>query len=296
MLERVRSLQRRRKLRLDGGGGVLVKMPKAAQDTRIDLPAIGPRTIEKLRRQVSGRRGRCTEWSSSSAVRRADGGRMGTFRDGRSDMSQAGPPLNVAIVVGEHSGDQLGFKLMRALGIAAGDRHVRFIGVGGEAMEAEGLRSIFPLHDISVMGILPVIARLPTILARIRQTVAAIVESRPDVLVIIDSPDFTHRVARGVRKSLPDFPSSTMSAPASGHGVRGGQGRCALMSITCWHCCLSSLPHTSVWRPSMYLRWAPADRTAEMSCGHPRPKPIVATAIRRSSSFCRAAGDQKSAV
>lgn len=49
MLERVRSLQRRRKLRLDGGGGVLVKMPKAAQDTRIDLPAIGPRTIEKLR-------------------------------------------------------------------------------------------------------------------------------------------------------------------------------------------------------------------------------------------------------
>jgi DUF1009 family protein len=49
MLERVRSLQRRRKLRLDGEGGVLVKMPKTAQDTRIDLPAIGPRTIEKLR-------------------------------------------------------------------------------------------------------------------------------------------------------------------------------------------------------------------------------------------------------
>jgi UDP-2,3-diacylglucosamine hydrolase len=49
MLERVRSLQRQRKLKLDGGGGVLVKMPKAGQDTRIDLPAIGPRTIEKLR-------------------------------------------------------------------------------------------------------------------------------------------------------------------------------------------------------------------------------------------------------
>src|SRR4029079_7963715 len=103
-------------------------------------------------------------------------------------MSAAGPPLNVAIVVGEHSGDQLGFKLMRALRIAAGDRPVSFMGVGGEAMEAEGLRSIFPLHDISVMGILPVIARLPTILARMRQTIGAIVETRPDVLVIIARP------------------------------------------------------------------------------------------------------------
>ena len=161
-------------------------------------------------------------------------------------MSQAGPPLNVAIVVGEHSGDQLGFKLMRALGIAAADRHVRFMGVGGEAMEAEGLSSIFPLHDISVMGILPVIARLPTILARIRQTVAAIVESRPDVLVIIDSPISPIALRAACARACLDFPSSTMSAPASGHGVRGGQGRCALMSITCWHCCLSSLPHTSV--------------------------------------------------
>ncbi len=49
MLERVGSLQRQRKLKLDGAGGVLVKIPKAAQDTRIDLPAIGPHTIEKLR-------------------------------------------------------------------------------------------------------------------------------------------------------------------------------------------------------------------------------------------------------
>lgn len=129
-------------------------------------------------------------------------------------MSQADPPLNVAIVVGEHSGDQLGFKLMRALRIAAGDRPVRFMGVGGEAMDTEGLVSIFPLHDISVMGILPVIARLPTILARIRQTIGSIVESRPDVLVIIDSPDFTHRVARGVRKSLPGLPVVDYVSPS----------------------------------------------------------------------------------
>ena len=73
-------------------------------------------------------------------------------------------PLRVALVAGEHSGDQLGFKLMWALSEAqSGD--VAFLGVGGEAMEAEGLKSLFPISDIAVMGILPVLARLPTLLA-----------------------------------------------------------------------------------------------------------------------------------
>jgi hypothetical protein len=84
-------------------------------------------------------------------------------------------PLNVFIVVGEHSGDQLGFKLMRALKARLGEAGVRFRGVGGEAMEAKGLKSLFPLHDIAVMGILPVIRRLPTLLARIKTTVGAVI-------------------------------------------------------------------------------------------------------------------------
>ena len=114
-------------------------------------------------------------------------------------------PPRVAIVAGEHSGDQLGFKLMRALREATRGA-VLFDGVGGEAMEAEGLKSLFPMSDIAVMGILPVIARLPTVLKRIRQTADAIIASPPDVLVIIDSPDFTHRVARRVRAALPHVP------------------------------------------------------------------------------------------
>ena len=113
--------------------------------------------------------------------------------------------LRVFLVVGEHSGDQLGFKLMRALREAT-DGAIAFSGIGGEAMEAEGLQSLFPLTDIAVMGILPVIAKLPTLLARIRETAAAIVAAPPDALVIIDSPDFTHRVARRVRKALPGLP------------------------------------------------------------------------------------------
>jgi lipid-A-disaccharide synthase len=121
--------------------------------------------------------------------------------------------LRVALVAGEHSGDQLGFNLMRAL------REVRsgaiaFSGVGGEAMEDEGLKSLFPISDIAVMGILPVLARLPTIIARIHKTAAAIIAAQPDVLVIIDSPDFTHRVARRVRAALPKLPIVNYVSPS----------------------------------------------------------------------------------
>jgi lipid-A-disaccharide synthase len=102
---------------------------------------------------------------------------------------------------------------MRALRAAA-NRGIEFSGVGGAAMEAEGLRSLFPLSDIAVMGILPVLARLPTLLARIRQTADAIIATPPDALVIIDSPDFTHRVARRVRAALPSLPIIDYVSPS----------------------------------------------------------------------------------
>ncbi len=121
--------------------------------------------------------------------------------------------LTVGIIAGEASGDQLGFKVMRALRERAG-REVRFVGVGGERMTGEGLDSAFPLADIAVMGILPVIARLPTVLRRIRDAARTIIEARPDVLVVIDSPDFTHRVAKRVRKALPDLPVVDYVSPS----------------------------------------------------------------------------------
>ncbi len=113
-------------------------------------------------------------------------------------------PLTIALVAGEASGDQLGFKLMQALRALHPD--CRFIGVGGERMQEEGLNSLFPISDIAVMGILPVLARLPLVLRRIRQTADFIIKSQPDALVIIDSPDFTHRVAKRVRKARPEIP------------------------------------------------------------------------------------------
>ncbi|WP_134499603.1 lipid-A-disaccharide synthase [Microvirga pakistanensis] len=122
--------------------------------------------------------------------------------------------LNIWIVSGEESGDQLGAKLMRALKSRLGADNLRFGGVGGHAMEAEGLASLFPLQDIAVMGIVAVIGRLPTVLSRIRMTADAVVTADPDLLVIIDSPDFTHRVAKAVRKRAPHIPVVDYVSPS----------------------------------------------------------------------------------
>lgn len=126
-------------------------------------------------------------------------------------MSRNG--LRIALIAGEHSGDQLGFKLMRALR-AVYPGPVTFVGVGGERMEAEGLRSRFPLADIAVMGFVPVIRRLPTLLARIRAAAEAVIAAEPDALVIIDSPDFTHRVAKLVRRARPALPIVDYVSPS----------------------------------------------------------------------------------
>lgn len=113
-------------------------------------------------------------------------------------------PPRIFLVAGEASGDQLGAALMRAL--RAAHPRTAFAGVGGEAMTREGLASLFPLTDIAVMGLLPVLARLPRLVRRIEQTARAIIDQRPDCLVIIDAPDFTHRVARRVRAAWPELP------------------------------------------------------------------------------------------
>ncbi len=123
-------------------------------------------------------------------------------------------PLSIWIVSGEESGDQLGAKLMRGLKARLGAEHLRFGGVGGHAMEREGLKSLFPLEEISVMGFSAVIARLPTILKRIRFTADAVVAAKPDLLVIIDSPDFTHRVAKAVRVRAPQIPIVDYVSPS----------------------------------------------------------------------------------
>ena len=73
-------------------------------------------------------------------------------------------------------------------------------------MAAQGVPSLFPLGDLAIIGFAAIPASLPKILARIRQTADAVIAAKPDVLVIIDSPEFTHRVARRVRARAPAIP------------------------------------------------------------------------------------------
>ncbi|MEA2935085.1 MAG: lipid-A-disaccharide synthase, partial [Variibacter sp.] len=121
--------------------------------------------------------------------------------------------LIVFLVAGEESGDQLGAALMRAIKQKAEGR-VRFCGVGGDAMAREGLASIFPLQDLSLMGLGAVLKVLPRVLLRMRQTVRAIDQAKPDVLVIIDSPDFTHWVAAAARRADPQLPIVNYVSPS----------------------------------------------------------------------------------
>ncbi len=131
-------------------------------------------------------------------------------------MSDAAPtdrPLTIWLVAGEESGDQLGAKLIRSLRALSG-RPFTLAGVGGDAMAAEGMASLFPLEDVAVIGYLAVAARIRLLMRRIRQTVRACVAARPDVLVIIDSPGFTHAVASRVRRQLPDLPVVDYVSPS----------------------------------------------------------------------------------
>ena len=137
-------------------------------------------------------------------------------------LTPATRPLRLALVAAEESGDALGGALMGALRRLDGT--ITFTGVGGRAMGSQGIASPFDIADLSIIGVASIPARLPLIFRRIRETTAAIVAARPDALVIIDSPDFTHRVARRVRKAAPDIPIINY-APPSVWAWRQGRAR-----------------------------------------------------------------------
>ena len=104
----------------------------------------------------------------------------------------------IFLIATEESGDRLGAGLMKVVRQRLGDA-VDFMGVGGRAMTREGLSPMFAIEELSIIGFAAVLAQLPKIMRLIRQTADAVIATSPDILVIIDSPDFTHRVARRVR-------------------------------------------------------------------------------------------------
>lgn len=120
-------------------------------------------------------------------------------------MQSRDPKRKIFLIATEESGDRLGSALMKVLRQRLGEG-VQFEGVGGRTMAREGLESLFPIEQLSIVGFAAVVQQLPNILRLIRRTAEAVTESAPDALVIIDSPDFTHRVARRVRVRNPAIP------------------------------------------------------------------------------------------
>ena len=101
---------------------------------------------------------------------------------------------------------------MRALKVVAG-RDIAMTGVGGRSMTAQGLESLFPLDDTAVMGLNEVVPKIPIILRRIRQVCDVALRTRPDAVVLIDSPDFTHRIARRLKRLDPSIRTIDYVAP-----------------------------------------------------------------------------------
>ena len=103
--------------------------------------------------------------------------------------------IKIFIIAGEVSGDVLGARIIREM------PNAEFVGIGGKNMQDAGLRSIFPMSDLAVMGVVEVLAHARTLMRRIKQTTNAILQEKPDIVLTIDSPGFAKSVVENIRKS-----------------------------------------------------------------------------------------------
>ncbi len=202
--------------------------------------------------------------------------------------------MKLFFVVGEESGDHLGADLIAAVRELTGGP-VEIAGSGGNRMKQQGLAPLFPLSDIAVMGFTAVVARLPTLMRRISQCVAAIEAFRPDAIVIIDSPDFTHRVAARVRARHPSIPIIGYVSPSvwvwrSGRAAKMARYVDHLLAILPFepavHRRLNGPPCTYVGHPILDrlddLRPGPGERVAFEDAD--RPVLLVLPGSRRSET------------
>jgi len=119
--------------------------------------------------------------------------------------------LRLFLIAGEPSGDKLGAALM--VGLKALSDDVQFHGIGGPLMQAEGLVPLFPMEELSVMGLAEILPRLRNLLARVAQTTDAVLTLRPDALITIDIPEFSLRVAAKVKARAPQLRTIHYVAP-----------------------------------------------------------------------------------
>jgi len=128
-------------------------------------------------------------------------------------VTSTGRALRIFVVAGEESGDQLAANLMQSLA-AAHDGPIEYAGLGGERMAELGVDSLFPISEISIIGFSQVIAQLPKLLRRIRETTAAAVAFRPDLMLLVDVPGFSLRVGKAFHRVAPEVPVVDYVSPS----------------------------------------------------------------------------------
>lgn len=119
---------------------------------------------------------------------------------------------HIYLIAGEASGDFIGSRLIRSLTKKINDSLV-ISGIGGERMQQEGLSSLFPMQELSLMGFAEIVPHIFSLKRRIRQTVDDIIATKPDALVTIDSPGFTFRVVKQLRERDINIPIVHYVAP-----------------------------------------------------------------------------------
>ncbi|WP_372965764.1 lipid-A-disaccharide synthase [Marinobacter sp.] len=107
--------------------------------------------------------------------------------------------VTIAIIAGEASGDILGAGLIRSLRLRY--PNARFVGIGGDEMVAEGFHSLVPMERLSVMGLVEVLGRIRELFSIRARLLDYFFNTPPDVVIGIDSPDFTLAIERRCREA-----------------------------------------------------------------------------------------------
>lgn len=181
-------------------GAILVKTSKPQQDLRIDLPTIGPNTIRLLHQYgfkgLVIEAGKCIVIDQKETIRLAN--QYGLFFVSYSPKKKS--RKKIFISAGEASGDYIGGQLMQNIRALISEEDVEFFGIGGTNMCSNGLKLLFPTSELSIIGILEVVGKILHIKRLIKNTVQAILEYKPDVVITIDSSGFHHRIGKILKK------------------------------------------------------------------------------------------------
>ena len=121
--------------------------------------------------------------------------------------------MKIFIIAGEDSGDKLGSAIIDGLREVA-DTPISFVGIGGNSMIGRGLESIFPMRELSVMGLVEIVSQYQNLKKRLNQTISSILDEKPHVLLTIDAPEFCFRVAKKIKLLNKNIPIVHYVAPS----------------------------------------------------------------------------------